>query len=170
MSVVKRIIWGSESPDYAIGGSMLVDVCLGAYCGFDRRKSVASSLERAQACLLACNADYGKADALIAHLRGIVEEKRKILHLELSVGTWVQMLSFPMSVLTLLISIMNDGASRIVYCFAALVALLIMAYIPVCRRRAEWDKAFREGNLATIELAIDDLLTFKIMHQSKAAN
>lgn len=36
MSVVKRIIWGSESPDYAIGGSMLVDVCLGAYCGFDR--------------------------------------------------------------------------------------------------------------------------------------
>ena len=44
MSVVKRIIWGSESPDYAIGGSMLVDVCLGAYCGFDRRKSVASSL------------------------------------------------------------------------------------------------------------------------------
>lgn len=65
---------------------------------------------------------------------------------------------------------MNDGASRIVYCFAALVVLLIMAYIPVCRRRAEWDKAFREGNLATIELAIDDLLTFKIMHQSKAAN
>lgn len=53
MNVAKRIIWGSESPDYAIGGSMLVDVCLGAYCGFDRRKSVASSLERAQACLLA---------------------------------------------------------------------------------------------------------------------
>ena len=25
MSVVKRIIWGSESPDYAIGGPMLVE-------------------------------------------------------------------------------------------------------------------------------------------------
>ncbi len=34
MSVVKRIIWGSESPDYAIGGSMLVDVCLGCLLWF----------------------------------------------------------------------------------------------------------------------------------------